>query len=403
MKLQIANLGKVSLTVEENPWSINKAYDRLTIVEDNYLSYISRIPVPKGQPLANNRKYWVPFSTRNGAISVNSFTILTDESQLPTTAEENDGPYLIDGVAYFWVGTNGNAVDEKYQTINIQGPTGPQGPQGPQGEPGTDGSDGRDGITPHIGEDGNWWVGDTNTGYKAQGPAGTPGTNGRDGKDGTDGIDGANGANGKDGKDGNTPYIGDNGNWWINGKDTGKPSRGPQGEQGIPGEGNDGSYVYVTENPKRVVLVVKNALSAVLSSPPEGGISAKMSHIANYFDFMVNGYNITANVTVTANNNFRVRRVTDAEASTSLILTPEEINRGEGIIIRILPPVSINNSANATISVKSISEEFTNRYINVKYTMPLTPDIPGSQSGGGVTPSGPGVITGDQEYGQTNN
>lgn len=127
MKLQVTNLGKVAITVEEEPWSINKAYDRLTIVEDNFTSYISRIAVPKGQPLVNNRHYWVPFGTRNGAISVNSFTILSSESQLPLTEDDNDGPYLINGVGYFWVGTQGNAVDGKYQTIEFQGPKGDDG------------------------------------------------------------------------------------------------------------------------------------------------------------------------------------------------------------------------------------------------------------------------------------
>lgn len=33
----------------------------------------------------------------------------------------------------------------------------------------------------------------------------------------------------------NAPEIGANGNWWINGEDTGKPARGPQGIQGTPG------------------------------------------------------------------------------------------------------------------------------------------------------------------------
>jgi len=35
-----------------------------------------------------------------------------------------------------------------------------------------------------------------------------------------DGIDGVDGKDGKDGKDGHTPYIGENGNWWIDGTDT---------------------------------------------------------------------------------------------------------------------------------------------------------------------------------------
>lgn len=40
------------------------------------------------------------------------------------------------------------------------------------------GKDGEDGVTPHIGENGNWWVGDTDTGVSAKGPKGDPGPQG---------------------------------------------------------------------------------------------------------------------------------------------------------------------------------------------------------------------------------
>ena len=46
------------------------------------------------------------------------------------------------------------------------------------------------------------------------------------------GATGAAGANGKDGENGKTPYVGDNGNWYIGADDTGKPSRGAKGEPG---------------------------------------------------------------------------------------------------------------------------------------------------------------------------
>ena len=68
------------------------------------------------------------------------------------------------------------------------------------------GGAGADGKTPYIGENGNWWIGDTDTGVKAGG------SDGSGGSDGTDGSDGA---------DGKTPYIGENGNWWIGDTDTG--------------------------------------------------------------------------------------------------------------------------------------------------------------------------------------
>ncbi len=44
------------------------------------------------------------------------------------------------------------------------GEAGPAGPQGPQGE---QGPAGQDGLTPHIGENGNWWIGDIDTGIFA--------------------------------------------------------------------------------------------------------------------------------------------------------------------------------------------------------------------------------------------
>ena len=47
-----------------------------------------------------------------------------------------------------------------------------------------------DGKTPYIGDNGNWWIGETDTGVPATGPAGQDGKDGEDGKDGSDGSDG---------------------------------------------------------------------------------------------------------------------------------------------------------------------------------------------------------------------
>lgn len=50
---------------------------------------------------------------------------------------------------------------------------------------------------------------------------------------------GGSGGTGQDGKDGITPTIGANGNWYLGDEDTGKPSRGetgPQGPAGAPGK-----------------------------------------------------------------------------------------------------------------------------------------------------------------------
>lgn len=65
---------------------------------------------------------------------------------------------------------------------------------------------------------------------------GPPGKDGTDGKDGEPGTPGKDGENGTPGTDGITPHIGDNGNWYLGDEDTGKPSRGAPGKDGDPGE-----------------------------------------------------------------------------------------------------------------------------------------------------------------------
>ena len=133
-----------------------------------------------------------------------------------------------------------------------------------------------------IGDNGNWFINDVDTGKPSrgeQGPAGPEGPEGPEGPQGPAGADGAQGPagadgfsptvttvpieggtrvtitdadgehtfdimNGRDGGEAATPTIGESGNWYINGEDTGKPSRGetgPQGERGPQGpEGPQG-------------------------------------------------------------------------------------------------------------------------------------------------------------------
>ena len=60
-----------------------------------------------------------------------------------------------------------------------------------------------------------------------KGGKGDPGAPGKDGADGKPGAAGA---------DGVTPHIGDNGHWYLGATDTGKPSRGATGAPGKDGE-----------------------------------------------------------------------------------------------------------------------------------------------------------------------
>ena len=81
----------------------------------------------------------------------------------------------------------------------VDGKDGTNGKDGVNGTNGKDGKDGADGKTPYIGANGNWWIGETDTGVKAAG------------KDGTNGVDGTNGTNGTNGKDGDKGEDGRNG------------------------------------------------------------------------------------------------------------------------------------------------------------------------------------------------
>ncbi len=158
------------------------------------------------------------------------------------------------------------------------------------------GPKGDKGNTPYIGENGNWFIGGTDTNIPAKGPDGKDGADGKDGKDGRsafevwkqavqdgtieyegdttladffiyysgkngidgkDGADGADGIDGKDGEDGksgkdgrngNTPHIGENGHWFIGDTDTGISATGADGASGKDGSdgagGNDGKSAY---------------------------------------------------------------------------------------------------------------------------------------------------------------
>lgn len=109
------------------------------------------------------------------------------------------------------------------------------GTDGKNGQNGTNGKDGDDGITPHIGENGNWWIGDTDTGVHATGSAGKDGTAGKDGKDGR-GI-------------ANMEII--DGSLWVTYTDSpipveiGKVSSGTTGEVVVPVNYTDGLDFYM--------------------------------------------------------------------------------------------------------------------------------------------------------------
>ena len=120
--------------------------------------------------------------------------------------------------------------------------------EGPTGQKGADGANGK---TPEFRVNENalqWRYNGDEIWLNLYDLSVLKGIDGRDGTDGKNGEDGSDGKNGVDGKNGNTPFIGDNGNWWIGETDTGVKAAGDKGDKGDKGDtgpagpaGKDGS------------------------------------------------------------------------------------------------------------------------------------------------------------------
>ncbi|WP_300511459.1 leucine-rich repeat protein [uncultured Phocaeicola sp.] len=144
----------------------------------------------------------------------------------------------IDG-KYYWT-VDGEWLLDSGNKIPV---TGENGDKGDKGDTGTAGSDG---LTPYIGDNGNWWIGVTDTGVKAQGNTGTDGQTPHIGDNGNWWIgttDTGVKAQGDAGADGQTPHIGSNGNWWIGTTDTGVKAQGDAEADGqTPHIGDNGNW-----------------------------------------------------------------------------------------------------------------------------------------------------------------
>ena len=117
--------------------------------------------------------------------------------------------------------------------------------RGLKGDKGNDGQNGTDAPVPNI-KGGYWYIGETNTGIKAEG---------KDGSNGSNGSNGTNGKDGKDGKDGITPTISADGYWVVNGQKTDIKAKGTDGTNGQNGsngtngkDGKDGITPTITIN-----------------------------------------------------------------------------------------------------------------------------------------------------------
>lgn len=116
---------------------------------------------------------------------------------------------------------------------------------------------GQNGVTPHIGQNGNWFIGDTDTGVLARGTNGvTPhiGENGHWYIGETDTGVLAEGTNGV------TPHIGNNGHWYIGDVDTEVIAEGHDGTDGVGFDDastpavTDGTFIIALSNGNKVIV-----------------------------------------------------------------------------------------------------------------------------------------------------
>jgi len=200
---------------------------------------------------------------RDGIDGKDGTSVLTGNGE-PSSTLGNDGDSYIDldNWNYYvkeggsWVnkgnikGADGH--DGQDGKDGADGHDGKDGEQGPKGEDGTDGQNGKDGVDGadgQDGEDGRSIVSIEKT--SSEGNVDTYTISYSDGSTSTftvtNGEDGSQGIQGEKGADGHTPTItiGGNGNWFVDGVDTGIKAQGENGEDGK--DGKDGSSVLTGE------------------------------------------------------------------------------------------------------------------------------------------------------------
>ncbi len=149
----------------------------------------------------------------NGEDGKDGSSVLTGKGA-PADTTGNDGDSYIDTDTFdYYIKTNG--AWSKIGNI--------KGADGANGNDGTNGSNGADGVTPRIGDNGNWWIGETDTGVKAAGTSGSSGTT-------------------------PTVTISGDGYWVINGEKTAAKATGDQGEKGDKGDTYYANTILPSEN-----------------------------------------------------------------------------------------------------------------------------------------------------------
>lgn len=198
---------------------------------------VSIVSVSKSSSFGNLDVYTIAYS--DGTTSMFTVTNGEDGPQGAQGIKGEDGHTPI-----ITIGANGKwYVDGQDTGVSAIGIKGDKGEQGPKGDKGEDGIQGEKGEKGENGKDGVSIVSVTKS--SSVGNVDFYTISYSDGSSSvftvTNGENGETGAQGIPGKDGHTPVlnIGENGDWYVDGVDTGISARGEKGDQGPQGEKGD--------------------------------------------------------------------------------------------------------------------------------------------------------------------
>ena len=189
-------------------------------------------------------------------------------------------------------------------------------------------------AVPHIGENGNWWIGEEDTGVSARGPKGEKGDTGDAGQDGI------NGENGEDGESGTTPHIGKNGNWWIGNTDTGVKAGGVDGEsvtvtsvKKTSSKGNVDTYTIYFSDSTTATFTVTNGIDGAPGEDGEDGEDGQNGECVY----------ITSVEKISSESNIDTYLITFSDAGT-YTFTVTNGNDGESITIQSIEKESTDGA-----------------------------------------------------------
>ncbi|MCC0707191.1 hypothetical protein [Clostridioides sp. ES-S-0190-01] len=147
---------------------------------------------------------------------------------------------------------------------------------------------------PSIGENGNWFINGEDTGKSSKGNKGDIGNEGKSAYETWRGIsqnkdktvqEFIESLKGSKGDTGVTPSIGENGNWFIGENDTGKPSRGEIGDLNI-----DTSFSELETESKKILEAINEINKKAVDSNGDitGDIAVELAILKNNYAILLN-------------------------------------------------------------------------------------------------------------------